>query len=884
MHRLLSILPKPSRYIGIEEGSVHKELANINLHVALAFPDMYEIGMSYLGQKILYDILNAQPNWWAERVFTPCEQTGNLLKEYQVPLCSLESSTPLNLFDSIGFSITHELCFTNVLYMLDLAGIPLHSKDRQGLQKDNKPWPLILAGGGCTLAAEPLAPFMDVMILGEGEECLPEVLKVIEQGKKENCTRQNILEKLSYIEGVYIPEFFEENPNRTNKTDPYLIAKYPHHQKVLRRIVPDMDKAHYPAAQPIAFGAIHNRLALEIARGCTRGCRFCQAGSIYRPARERKVSSLQNLLQSCLTSTGFDDVSFLSLSTGDFSALKELFMSTVERCAFEQVSVSLPSLRVGSIDDAIMERMSGIRRTGATLAPEAGSQRLRDVINKGISEEDLVLHIQKLFEHGWQQVKLYFMIGLPTETDEDILAILDLCKKARDAAGPGIKRLQITASLSPFVPKPHTPFQWEPQISVAEMRRKVGLLLHALKSEKRIKLRWHEPEMSLLEGILSGGDRKLAPVVEKAFRKGAIFTSWIDKFSLAPWLESMEECGLLVDDYTSARDTDAALPWDHLHSGLSKEFFLREREKAVQEKTTTDCRYTNCHLCGACDTKASPSLLKSELGHSSEKYCNILNNPERDQEAHKPNLDEHGRVVLKSDPEGGRPSGKSLPPALAKHLTIKKSQVRFWYSRTGKSIYLSQLELQDIFERAMRRARLPIAFSQGFHPLPLVSFGRALPVGVASDCEWFSIYLSEQQDLDKILAIMNQELPKGVALVRAEELPLQKKGADASYETYTLEPSFMSEDKKALFYQAWEKIVQTPSILWVKEGKKNTRELDAKSFFKSIVIDKAQGCTLSFDWTNRYVSPIALCSFVLQDAGFELNLPQVSLTKKIQEW
>ena len=336
----------------------------------------------------------------------------------------------------------------------------------------------------------------------------------------------------------------------------------------------DFDRAAYPEKQVVPFGAVHNRLSLEIARGCTRGCRFCQAGVLYRPARERSLPNLEKILENCLNDTGFDDVSFLALSTGDFSALKTLFLGTMDRCEAEQISVSLPSLRVGSIDDDIMRRLAGIRRTGATLAPEAGSQRLRDIINKGVTEEGLMLHVRKLFEHGWQQVKLYFMIGLPGETQEDIEAIVDLCRKARDAAGRGMPRLQVTAAISPFVPKSHTPFQWEPQITLEQVRERVQYLRDAFRAEKCLKLRWHEPEMSFLEGVLSRADRRIADVVEKAYRKGAIFASWMDHFSIDPWLESLAECGLTAEEFTGARELDAPLPWDHLNAGVSREFLL----------------------------------------------------------------------------------------------------------------------------------------------------------------------------------------------------------------------------------------------------------------------------------------------------------------------
>ena len=925
MRELLSLLPKPSRYLGIEEGSVRKDPDQVRLRVGLVFPDMYEVGMSYLGQKILYSIVNERPHWQAERVFTPCREAGKVLREHNAPLCTLESDTPLDRMDVLGISVTHELCYSNILYVLDLAGIPLRAEARREPRPDGRPWPLIVAGGGCALAAEPLAPFVDAMVLGEAEAALPEALECVERGR--GLARRELLLELSRIPGLYIPEFFTPEP------DGSLRPLHDHHRAVVRRVVPDMDKAPYPALQPIPFGAVHNRLALEIGRGCTRGCRFCQAGSIYRPARERSVAGLQALLNDCLSATGFDDVSYLSLSTGDFSALKELFMNTVDRCADEQVSVSLPSLRVGSIDDAIMERMAGIRRTGATLAPEAGSQRLRDVINKGVSEDDLILHVRKLFEHGWQQVKLYFMIGLPTETDDDLLAIVDLCRKARDAAGPGIKRLQITAAVSPFVPKAHTPFQWEAQISLEEIRRRVGVLLDAVKKEKRIKLRWHEPEMSVLEGLFSRGDRRLAEVVESAYRKGAIFTSWKDDFTLEPWLEALAERGLTLEEYAGARPLDAPLPWDHLHSGVSREFFLRERAAALQGKTAGDCRYETCRLCGVCDTAAGPSgLERGPDMPEGASYGNILNKAQRDQQTHGVALDKYGRVVVRhredgkvASPEGGasgngasgaeikdspgteapavkadnarggespaetaagessaapRPTkpAKSKPPALAPHLIKKVAQWRILYSRTGPAAYISQLEMQHIFDRALRRARIPLSFSQGFHPLPLVSFGRALPVGVAGNREWFSLFLREERRPEEAVELLNKALPQGVRVLAVEILPPGEKCVDAVRESYRME-CFGPEAQGREFSAAWARVAAAASLPWRREGKKGPRDLDARTFFADIICDRMGSCDLVVDWSGGYVSPLALCLGALAAVGHEAPLRSVRLTR-----
>ena len=864
MRHLLPLLPKPSRYLGIEPGSTHKDAASVSFRVALCFPDKYEIGMSYLGQKILYEILNARPAWQAERLFTPELEAAAVLKAHGAPLCTMESDTPLTGLDAIGFSVTHELCYTNVLYILDLGGIPLYAEERA---KAPGKWPLIMAGGGCTLAAEPLAPFIDVMFLGEGEDMMLESMDILERYRNSGklAEREAMLREMAHIPGVYVPEFFVRND------DGSMTPRISGIPKPGRRVVQDIDAAPYPKNQVIPFGAVHNRLALEIARGCTRGCRFCQAGMTYRPVRERSVSTLTSLVDSCLSDTGYGDLSFLSLSTGDFSALKTLFTQCVVRCRAEEISVSLPSLRVGSVDDEIMTQMAGIRRTGATLAPEAGSQRLRNVINKGVTEEGLICHVQKLFEHGWQQIKLYFMIGLPTETDEDILAIVDLCRKARDSAGPGIKRLQITAAISPFVPKPHTPFQWESQISREEIHRRVGLLLDAFRKEKRMTLRWHDPQTSFLEGIFSRGDRRLAPVVERAYKKGAVFASWMEHFSLAPWLEAMAEEGLTPEEYQGAIPIDAPLAWDHIENGVSREFLLRERENALREKTVGDCRYEKCLFCGACDTKMAPSLLPKPAG--TDKIVQVLNFPERDQNAHEPILDEYGRVVpkngwVKPDADKENQGKKNRPPAISEHLARKALHLRLWYERKGLSVYLSQLELQSLFERALRRADIPLSFSQGFHPLPVLSFCRALPVGVASDGEWISIHLREYRDPKSVAEALGTILP-GLTITDVEVLTVNRRPAESERDAFRLE-YIGNGEKTDNFMTAWRKIAETPSIPWTRVTKKGERAADTRAYLQKILPDGEKSCILEMNWENGYVSPLALVRASMEYAGASL--------------
>ncbi len=851
MREFLSILPRPSRYIGIEEGAIHKDSQTCELRMALAFPDTYEVGMSYLGQKILYAIINDKPQWWAERVMAPCRETAEILCKNNQTLCTLESDTPLNKMHAIGFSMTHELAYTNILYMLDLAHIPLRADNRGD---DLQAYPIIIVGGGATLSAEPLAPFVDIMVLGEGEQCLVDIAKALVKARAEHGKRSKFLEDVRHIQGVYVPSLFTEKDGK-------LKAKFSDYTKATRRIVNNLDEAAYPVKQVVPIGAVHNRLALEIARGCTRGCRFCHAGMVYRPVRERSINNLQNLLEKCLNDTGFDEVSYLSLSTGDFSALKHLFMNTMDRCAKEQISVSLPSLRVGSIDDSIMQRMAGIRRTGATLAPEAGSQRLRNVINKGVTEEDLILHVQKLIENGWQQVKLYFMIGLPTEDYADLDAIIDICCKVRDAAGRGAPRLQVTAAISPFVPKPFTPFQWEAQISLEEMQTRINYLRDAFKKHKCLKMRWHEPQMSHLEGILSRGDRRLAQVVEKAYLKGGIFASWVEGFSLTPWIEAMQECGLNANEYIGQRDPEQDLAWDHLEAGVSKEYLKRELARALTEKITLDCRYKACQSCGVCDTKAHKSALRPKQDDINESYQsigNIINLAQRDQEAHKPKYDTEGKLLLPTPNKG-----KAKPPSIAPELAVKVVEYRIWHTREEKSIFLSQLELQAILERCLRRAKIPMTFSQGFHPLPLISFGRALPVGVASKAEWFAITLREYLAPQKVMSALNIHMPQGMKIIDVIHAAKGERTTQAISEKFCLHYVGPTSQKEQ-FISLWQDFAKQKEFFWTRQTKKGPRTQDLRAFVSDIEIFDQSICFTS-DWEKGYISPLTLSRAILND-------------------
>ncbi|WP_320172533.1 TIGR03960 family B12-binding radical SAM protein [Maridesulfovibrio sp.] len=818
MKKLLPLLPRPTRYLGSEWGTVHKDPAKVRAHLALGFPDLYEIGMSYLGQKILYEIVNTRDEFYAERAYVPCEETAAIMREHGETLATMESDTPLKDVDVLGISLTHELCYTNVLFMLDLGGIPLNAADR------DDDCPLVIGGGGACFNAEPVAPFFDAVMLGDGEESIIRVMEVIADCKEKGLGRKAGLEALADLPGIYVPEFFDP-------ADPgdFFVEK---------SVVADFEPIPFPKDQIVPYGqAIHDRLTMEIARGCTRGCRFCQAGIIYRPVRERTPETLTSTLMDALDRTGYEETSFLSLSTGDYSALDTLFAKSFDYCAAQQISISLPSLRVGSLSEPIMERIATIRRTGATLAPEAGSQRMRDVINKGITEEALLDHALMLYNNGWQNIKLYFMIGLPTETFEDLDAILDLCVKVRDVAGKHIKKLNITAAVSPFVPKPHTPFQWERQISLEEIYERLDHLRARFNGEKRIKLKSHIPRMTFLEGIFSRGDRRLAPVIEKAYRKGALFSSWKDHLDLEPYLDAMKEEGLTPEEYTGPRDIDARLPWDHLSCGVSKKFLLTERNRGYAEKITGDCRYEACRNCGVCSFEGHESLLKKQ---AAEKEI-------------------RPKVVFESRDQTGEVP--SFVQAEKPDLGAKGCQYRLWYTKTGTASYLSQLDLQPVLERAMRRAELDLSFSQGFHPMPRLSFGKALPVGVESLKEWLNVMLRTKISAPELVEKLNRQMPIGIKVIGADPLTLSKKQVQPWIEDYTLTFTCAPEQAAAKM-EAVREFANSESYIVSHTTKKKVREKDIRPTLAEFQEINERTIKMTFDWSGLYMSPVKMIAAI----------------------
>lgn len=823
---------------------MHKDPALVRVRLGLAFPDLYEVGMSYLGGRILYHHVNARPEFWAERVFAPPLEAAHILRNTGTPLGTLESGTPLRDLDAVAFSLTHELCYTNVLYMLDLAGIPRRSTQR------GPNHPLVIGGGGVAFNAEPMAPFFDILVAGDGEEILPELLDLIAAFKAGHCSRDAILEKARDLAGCYIPAFFQAAPGQT------LAPLYPDHARVEKRLVADLDRTFFPVDQVVPFGpVVHDRFSIEIARGCTRGCRFCQAGMIYRPVRERSLNSLAEITCQGLRSTGFDELSFLSLSTGDYSNLEGLFARSFEHCRDRQVSVSLPSLRVGSVSGEILDQIATIRRTGITLAPEAGSQRLRDVINKNISEKALLTHATELFARGWSAVKLYFMIGLPTETDEDLVAIVDLCRKVAATAGKNAKRLQITAAISPFVPKPHTPFQWERQMSLEETRYRLNRLKDLFRPHKRLTMRWHMPEMSYLEGIFSRGDRSLADVVEAASDKGALFSSWSDSLALPLWLEAMTQCGLEPDHYLEARDPESPLPWDHIFSGVRKDFLLRERRLALTGQTTPDCRHGQCLGCGVCTTTSAPTALRQQAG-----------------------LDIRPRVqpsaqIQPSQPDQ-RPCAQPEHGAPREDLGHKAVTLRIGFRKLGPAVYFSQLELTRLFERAMRRAGLPISFSQGFHPMPRMSFGRALPVGVGSAREEMIAVLRRPIVAAEAVQSLSGQMPCGLEILDAAEVDHNSRATQPGFEEYLLHYAGKAS-LSAPPVDLWQAFFAAKNVDFVKKTKRGTKIINLRGLFASLRLLSACRLRLVLDFRHEYLNPWTAVQTVTPGVRFD----QVGLTK-----
>jgi radical SAM family uncharacterized protein len=603
---ILMKIEKPARYIGGEVNAVTKKLDDIDVRFAMCFPDVYEIGMSHLGIQILYDMFNRRDDVWCERVYSPWVDLDKVMREEKIPLFALESQDPVRDFDFLGITIQYEMCYTNILQVLDLACIPLHAKDRT--EED----PIVIGGGPCAYNPEPIAEFFDMFYIGEGETVYDELLDTYKENKKNGGSRMDFLEKACQIDGVYVPMFYDVTYHEDGTIDQFFPVNKHAPSVIRKQVVMDVTNTTYPQAPIVPYIKVtQDRVVLEVQRGCIRGCRFCQAGMLYRPTRERDVETLKQYAYHMLKNTGHEEISLSSLSTSDYSELKELVTFLIDNFKNKGINISLPSLRIDAFSLDVMSQVQDIRKSSLTFAPEAGSQRMRNVINKGLTEEDIISGAGQAFEGGWNKVKLYFMLGLPTETEEDMEAIAVLADKVarRYYEIPKDQRngkCQITASSSFFIPKPFTPFQWAPMLNHEDYIERAAIVKHAFLNQlnkKSLRYNWHDAEVSVLEGVFARGDRKIASVIEEAYRMGCIYDSWSEQFDNDKWMQAFDNTGIEIGFYNlRERAEEEVFPWDFIDIGVTKKFLRREWDRAMKGEVTPNCRM-QCSGCGVAKWK-----------------------------------------------------------------------------------------------------------------------------------------------------------------------------------------------------------------------------------------------------------------------------------------
>lgn len=754
---LLESVMRPGQYLGNEWGAAARPWESAKVHLALAFPDLYELGMSNFGQRILYQIVNSQPDFMCDRSYAPGEDMEQLLRLRQLPLWGWESRRKLADFELIGFSLQYELTYTNVLNMLELAAIPVLAEERKQI------FPLIFGGGPSAVNPEPMAAFMDFFMIGDGEQAIPQIMEVVKdfkQNQTPESTRLELLTRLAKeVNGVYVPALYQASENEPVVKP--IVAGIP---ESIARQVQALTDANQPTKGIVPYlSLVHDRQVLEVRRGCDRGCRFCQPGYTFLPVRERSTADLLRLSKEALDQSGHSEYSMLSLCVSDYTSLQDSVRALNQEHMSRRASLSFPSQRADRMNLDLAEELKVVRKSGITLAPEAGSERLRAVINKGLNHEQIITAITSAYQSGWSSIKLYFMLGLPTETDEDICGIIDILKEANDKC-QAIRRsntalykrpLEFTCTLSNTVPKPHTPFQWYGQITPEETRRRHQVLRDKLKSSglKKVTLNFTHPETSLLETVISRGDRRIGELIYRSWKKGCIFDAWDEKFKPQLWHESAAEMGIdLTEMATNERPVGSNQPWDIVNIGLSNWWLVKEWEKAMAASETAPCTENTCHACGVCTELETTHW----LAHPKEGQ--LKRNPFVKELAAN-NLDDSHPSLFFTKPEA---------PASVKAVT----RIVFEISKLGQLRFISHLDLQHLLARAARRAGLNVAFTEGFNPSPKISLAMSLPLFQEAEAEVGQMELSTYMNAEDFMQAVNSQLPPEIQIRRAKVIDL----------------------------------------------------------------------------------------------------------------
>ena len=858
---LLKRVEKPGRYVGGEVNSVKKNWDETTARIVLAFPDVYDVGMSYHGFRILYERINGFENFLADRSYTPWPDMDSELRQADIPLYTLDQMRPLSDFDVIGFTLQYELNYTNVLSMLDLSKIPLLCEDRG----DNDP--ILIAGGEGALAPEPMAMFLDAFIFGDGEEVVIEVLEAAEKWKSENLPRHQRLEMLQQIPGVYVPALFDFEYGEDNK-----ISSFKRNGSENSDVPVSIRKRQfnlteeYGPVKPVVpmVQAVHDRLAIEIKRGCTRGCRFCAAGMITRPIRERTPEQILEIAQMGLENTGYRDISLLSLSSADYSCILPTVQLLNANLSQDLVSISLPSLRINAFDVELADEISKVKKTGFTFAPEAGSERLRRVISKVVDQDQIFQIVDEVCSKGWKTLKFYFMMGLPTEEYSDLDGIVEMVSEAyRIGRKHHGKKITINVSLSPFIPKPHTPFQWEPQLNQDELKKRYAYVADKLRRMKGVSLKRHHTSGAQIEAVLARGDRRIGNTILRAYELGCKFDGWNEWFRIDLWQQAMEETGIDAEFYANRlRDENEILPWDHVEVNLGKKFLWKERKLAYKEKDVFDCSTHACVGCVACepengvDHQMVRDVRKSKKGGS--KISIKLVEPEF-MESGQSWLDDNPRKYLIPEEVAAQEmqSGeedeefrKEHDPGVDQNLHINPlnardaipvQRLRFQFSKTGRHRFLSHLDMMRGFQNIFTRINIPLAMTKGFNPKPIMQFTPSLGLGVESECEYMDISTFQRvHDFDSILKSLDEIVPEGINFLDVKEVPLKSPAIESVVEEagyqFNLPESFDQEKVETLINEFMSAESWTAEV----KRKRGMVPIDLKTIITSIQLNDSK--------------------------------------------